>query len=72
MFKNYCIIAWRNIVRNKVYTTINILGLALGICGCLVLYLITNYEFSFDRSHKDGERIYRIIGEMQAGSGGRG
>ena len=69
MFKNYCIIAWRNIVRNKVYTTINILGLALGICGCLVLYLITNYEFSFDRSHKDGGRIYRIIGDMQTMSG---
>jgi len=69
MFRNYCIIAWRNIVRNKVYTTINILGLALGICGCLVLYLITNYEFSFDKLHKDGERIYRIIGEMQTGSG---
>ncbi len=68
MFRNYWIVAWRNIVRNKVYTTINILGLALGLCGCLVLYLITSYEFSFDRFHKDGDRIYRIVGEMQQGS----
>ena len=39
MIRNYWRIAWRNIARNKVYTFINILGLALGICGCLVLFL---------------------------------
>ncbi|HEV3326234.1 MAG TPA: FtsX-like permease family protein [Puia sp.] len=64
MLKNYWLIAWRTITRNKVYTTINILGLSLGICGCLVLYLITSYEFSFDRHHPDGDRIYRIVGDM--------
>ena len=69
MIRNYWRIAWRNIARNKVYTFINILGLALGICGCLVLFLITHYEFSFDRNHPDGDRIYRIVGEMQRGSG---
>lgn len=67
MIKNYWRIAWRNIARNKVYTFINILGLALGICGCLVLFLITHYEFSFDRDHRDGDRIYRIVGDMQRG-----
>lgn len=69
MLKNYWTTAWRNIVRNKVFTTINILGLALGICGCLVLYLITSYEFSFDRNRPDGDRIYRIVGTRQAPSG---
>ncbi|GGA98175.1 FtsX-like permease family protein [Puia dinghuensis] len=69
MLKNYWLIAWRTIGRNKIYTFINILGLALGICGCLVLFLITNYEFSFDRHHPDGDRIYRIVGDMQEGSG---
>jgi putative ABC transport system permease protein len=69
MLKNYWTTAWRNIVRNKVFTTINILGLALGICGCLVLYLITSYEFSFDRHRPDGDRIYRIVGTRQQASG---
>ena len=57
MLKNYWRIAWRTIARNKIYTTINVLGLALGICGCIVLYLITDYEFSFDRHRPNGERI---------------
>ncbi len=69
MFRSYCRIAWRNITRHKAYTTINVLGLALGICGCLVLYLITSYDFSFDRDQKDGDRIYRIVGNLQQGSG---
>ena len=37
MLKNYWLIAWRTIARNKIFTTINILGLALGICGCVKL-----------------------------------
>lgn len=49
--------------RQKVYTVINILGLALGICACLVIFLITSYEFSFDRFHPEKEKIYRITGE---------
>jgi putative ABC transport system permease protein len=69
MLKNYWRIAWRTITRNKVYTTINVLGLALGICGCLVLYLITHYELSFDRQHPDGDRIYRIVGNAHRPDG---
>ncbi len=65
MIKNYFKIAWRNISRHKIYATINVLGLALGICACIVIYLITNYEFSFDRFHPEGDRIYRIVGEVQ-------
>ena len=63
MIKNYLKIAWRNITKHKVYTIINVLGLALGICACIVIYIITSYEFSFDRFHPDKERIYRITGE---------
>jgi putative ABC transport system permease protein len=69
MFKNYFKTAWRNITRHKVYSTINILGLALGVCACIVIYLITSYEFSFDRFHPGKERIYRIVGEMQRSNG---
>ena len=69
MIKNYIVTAWRNIVRNKIYTAINVLGLALGICACLVIYLITSYEFSFDRFHPDRDRIYRITGELLRNNG---
>lgn len=65
MFKYYLLLAWRVMKRQKVYTLINILGLAIGICTCLVIYLVTTYEFSFDRFHPDRERIFRIVGEVQ-------
>lgn len=68
MLKNYFIVAWRNISRHKVYTLINITGLAFGICACLVIYLINSYDLSFDKFHPDGNRIYRIVGELQRGS----
>ncbi len=48
------------LIRNRVYTLINVLGLALGICACLVIWVIVRYEFSFDRGHPDSGRIYRI------------
>jgi ABC-type antimicrobial peptide transport system permease subunit len=60
MFKNHLKIAWRNITRNKLYTGINVLGLSLGICACIVLWLVSSYEFSFDRFHPDKDRIYRV------------
>jgi putative ABC transport system permease protein len=60
MFKSYWTIAWRTLVRNKVYTFVNVLGLALGVCACLVIWVIVRYEFSFDRGHPDGNRIYRV------------
>jgi putative ABC transport system permease protein len=69
MIKSYFKIAWRNIYRHKGYATINILGLALGICACIVIYLITSFELSFDKFHPDKERIYRIVGELRRSSG---
>jgi len=69
MFKNYLRTAWRNMAHNKAYSVINILGLALGICACIVIYLITSFEFSFDKFHPDGDRIYRMVGEAQNNAG---
>jgi ABC-type antimicrobial peptide transport system permease subunit len=69
MFKNYFKLAWRNIARHKAYSFINVLGLALGICACIVIYLITSYEFSFDKFHPDRNRIYRIVGNMEKSTG---
>jgi putative ABC transport system permease protein len=72
MLKNYWRIGWRFLQRNKIFTAIHVLGLSLGICGCLVLFLITHYEFSFDRNWADGERIYRIVGERHSPDGNEG
>ena len=69
MLKNYWRIAWRFLWRNKVFTSIHVLGLALGICGCLALFLITHYELSFDRGWADGGRIYRIVGNLHRPDG---
>lgn len=61
MIKNYLTIAWRNMIRHRTYSLINILGLSLGICICLVIYLVTHFELSTDTFHPDRGRIYRII-----------
>ncbi|HXB33280.1 MAG TPA: ABC transporter permease, partial [Puia sp.] len=67
MLRNYFRIAARILARNKLYTVINVLGLALGVCGCIVMWLVGSYEMSFDRFHPDGDRIYRVcsyVGEV--------
>src|ERR1051325_7944296 len=69
MLKNYFKIAWRNIVRHKGYTLINVFGLSLGICASLVIFLITSMELSYDRFHPDGERIYRIVANQRGDQG---
>jgi len=68
MVKNYFKYACRHIARNKIYTAINVMGLALGICGCLVIYLIASFEFSFDTFHPDKERIYCIDASVTGAS----
>ncbi len=61
MLKNYFTIAFRNFRHNKIFSLINILGLAIGISASLVIYLIVQYDFSFDKFHKDPEHIYRLV-----------
>ena len=63
MIKNYLTVAIRNLMRHKLYTSINVLGLAIGLaCGILILLYIQQ-EFSVDRSHTLGDRIYKVIRE---------
>ncbi|MET3981561.1 putative ABC transport system permease protein [Mucilaginibacter sp. UYP25] len=69
MLKTHFKIAWRSISRNKVYTGINVLGLSLGICACLIIYLITSFELSYDTFHPDKERIYRVVASLRNASG---
>jgi len=67
MFKSYWTLAWRTLVRNKLYTLVNVLGLALGICACLVIYFVASYEFSFDTFHPDRHRIFCVDAGMGGG-----
>jgi hypothetical protein len=69
MIKNYFKIAWRNLVRNKIYSIINLLGLSLGVLACIIIYLVTSFEFSYDKFHPNKERIYRLVSEMKRPSG---
>jgi len=61
MFQNYFKTAWRNILRNKVYATINISGLAVGIAACLLIFVVVQFELSYDTFQKNYEHIYRIV-----------
>ena len=61
MIKNYFKIAWRNIVRHKAYSAINIAGLTVGIAACLLIALYIRRELSYDRDYANGDRLYRII-----------
>jgi ABC-type antimicrobial peptide transport system permease subunit len=61
MIKNYFKVAFRNFWRHKLFTLINVIGLTIGISAALVIYLIVHYDFTFDKFHKDGDRIYRVV-----------
>jgi putative ABC transport system permease protein len=61
MLRNWLRIAARILARNKLYTLINIVGLALGVCVCIIIWLVDSYDLNFDRFHADGDRIYRVV-----------
>ena len=69
MLKNYLKTAFRSLWRNKRYAFLNITGLTLGITVCLVIYVIIQYEQSFDRFHTKKDRIYRVLTVMPEESG---
>jgi len=61
MLKNYFITAIRNFWRHKTFSFINIIGLSIGISASLVIFLLVQYDLSFDKFEKDGTRIYRVV-----------
>lgn len=67
MLKNYFKIAWRNLGNSKITTAINILGLAIGICACMMIYLIAHFELSYEAFQPDKDRIYRPVMDMNTG-----
>ncbi|MBS1606106.1 MAG: ABC transporter permease [Bacteroidetes bacterium] len=60
MFKNYLVTAWRNLRKNKVFSIINIAGLAIGMAVCLLILQYVNFELSFDQFNKNISDIYRV------------
>lgn len=71
MFKNYFKTAWRNIIRNKSFSLINILGLALSMAVCLLLIMMIKDANSYDKFHPDSNRVYRINTEALRKDGGK-
>ncbi len=61
MLKNFFRIVLRNLLRNKAFSFINILGLAIGFAACLVIYLYVANEINYDRYHQKGDRVYRLL-----------
>jgi len=67
MIKNYIKIAWRNLLKNKGFTAINIIGLSLGIGCFIVIAMFVTDELSYDQYHENADRIYRINSDIQFG-----
>ncbi len=65
MLRNYLKIAYRNLWKNKVFSLINILGLAIGISCCLIIGIYLLHELSYDRFFPHAERIYRVVQEQE-------
>lgn len=61
MIWNYLRTSVRNILRNKVYAIINIVGLAIGLASCILILLFIQREFSVNQSHENVDRIYRVV-----------
>jgi putative ABC transport system permease protein len=60
MLRNYIVLAWRNLIRNKSFSLINILGLAVSMSVCLLIIMIALDQYSYDTYHSKKDRIYRV------------
>jgi putative ABC transport system permease protein len=69
MIKNYFKIAFRNLTKNKAFSFINIFGLAVGLATCLLIMLYIIDESSYDKHHKDVERVFRVVSKNPKGEG---
>ncbi|MEM1126572.1 MAG: ABC transporter permease [Bacteroidota bacterium] len=68
MIKNYLKVALRNLLQQRVYSAINVIGLAVGLAACLLIGVFIYHEYSFDRFHEKRDRIYRL-NEIQSFGG---
>ena len=67
MIANYFKIAWRNLLKNKIFSFINVAGLAIGLCCFIMIALYVTDELSYDRFHEKADRIYRIHSDIRFG-----
>lgn len=67
MFRNYLKVAFRNLWKNKGYSAINVIGLAVGLATCLLIMLFVWDELSFDKFHEKADRIYRVDSDIKFG-----
>src|SRR5438034_3077037 len=63
MFKNYFKTAWRNLWKNKIFSFINIAGLAIGMAACLLILQYVSFELSYDQFNKNATDIYRVYND---------
>lgn len=61
MLKNYFIVAYRNLLHNKLYTAIGIAGLSVALACCIIIFLFVQHEFSYDRFHANAGNLYRVL-----------
>jgi putative ABC transport system permease protein len=71
MIRNYLLVALRNILRNKLFSAVNIFGLAFGICSALLIFLWVNDELQYDHFHDRSNRLYRVMENQQYTDGQR-
>ncbi|HUM64808.1 MAG TPA: ABC transporter permease, partial [Chitinophagaceae bacterium] len=67
MLKSYLTIAWRNLLRNKTFSLINIAGLAIGLGSFILIVLFVTDELSFDKYNEKVDRIYRVDSDIRFG-----
>jgi len=72
MIATYVKLALRNLANNRLYSTINILGLAVGIAACLLIFRLVHYELSFNKDYKNYDRIVRVITVVNSPEEGEG
>ena len=68
MIENYFKIAWRNLVKNKIYSAINIFGLAIGLAVCMLIVLYIGHEYSYDKFHNNAKRIFFVKSKIKIGN----
>ena len=69
MFRSYLKTAIKNVLRDKGYAAINVLGLAIGLAACFLIILYIQQENSYDRFHSQGDRIFRMTSEYSDENG---
>ncbi len=65
MFKNYFKLALRNLKVKKVFTLLNILGLAVGIASCWIIYCFVNYQYKYESFLEEKENIYQVVSAFE-------